>query len=152
MCVCVLSCFSRVQLFVTPWAARLLCPWDFPGKNTGVGCHFLIQGIFPIQGSNTHWQVGSLPLPPTGTLYYIKFLQVWKRKIRNTYLCIYWKYWARHIELEWQVNVLEWGIFRFKLKFCSNINLHGIWYKTSPFWPMPRGITEAIVTLCDHVI
>ena len=29
-----------------------LCPWDFPGKNTGVGCHFLLQGIFPAQGSN----------------------------------------------------------------------------------------------------
>ena len=27
--------------------ARLLCPWDFPGKNTGVGCHFLLQGNFP---------------------------------------------------------------------------------------------------------
>ena len=26
--------------------SRLLCPWDFPGKNTGVGCHFLLQGIF----------------------------------------------------------------------------------------------------------
>ena len=32
--------------------ARLLCPGDFPGKNTGMGCHFLLQGIFPIQGSN----------------------------------------------------------------------------------------------------
>ena len=31
--------------------ARLVCPWDFPGKNAGVGCHFL-QGIFPTQGSN----------------------------------------------------------------------------------------------------
>ena len=30
----------------------LLCPWDFPGKSTGVGCHFLLQGIFPTQGSN----------------------------------------------------------------------------------------------------
>ena len=28
------------------WPARLLCPWDSPGKNTGVGCHFLLQGIF----------------------------------------------------------------------------------------------------------
>ena len=28
------------------------CPWDSPGKNTGVGCHFLLQGIFPNQGSN----------------------------------------------------------------------------------------------------
>ena len=31
---------------------RLLCPWDSPGKNTGVGCHFLLQGIFLMQGSN----------------------------------------------------------------------------------------------------
>ena len=31
---------------------RLLHPWDFPGKNTGVGCHFLLQGSFLIQGSN----------------------------------------------------------------------------------------------------
>ena len=31
---------------------RLLCPWDFPGKNTGVGCHFLLQGLFPTQGLN----------------------------------------------------------------------------------------------------
>ena len=30
----------------------LLHPWDFPGKNTGVGCHFLLQGIFLTQGSN----------------------------------------------------------------------------------------------------
>ena len=32
-------------------AARLLCPWDFPSKNTGVGCDFLLQGIFLTQGS-----------------------------------------------------------------------------------------------------
>ena len=32
--------------------ARLLCLWDFPDKNTGVGCHFLLQGIFSTQGSN----------------------------------------------------------------------------------------------------
>ena len=32
--------------------ARLLCPWDSPGKNTGVGCHALLQEIFPTQGSN----------------------------------------------------------------------------------------------------
>ena len=29
-----------------------LCPWESPGKNTGVDCHALLQGIFPIQGSN----------------------------------------------------------------------------------------------------
>ena len=32
--------------------ARLLCPWDSPSKNTGVGCHFLLQGIFLTQGLN----------------------------------------------------------------------------------------------------
>ena len=35
-----------------PMDTRLLCPWDFVGKSTGVGCHFLLQGIFPSQGSN----------------------------------------------------------------------------------------------------
>ena len=43
---------------------RLLCPWDFPDKNTEVDFHFFLQGIFPIQGSNLplHLQVDSLPL------------------------------------------------------------------------------------------
>ena len=38
----------------TPWivACQALCPWDSPGKNTGVGCHFFLEGIFPTQGSN----------------------------------------------------------------------------------------------------
>ena len=55
---------------MTPWTepTRLLCPWDSPGKNTAVGCHFFLRGIFPTQGSNLcllcllHWQAGSLPL------------------------------------------------------------------------------------------
>ena len=34
------------------WPTRLLCPWNSPGKNTGVGCHFLLQGIFPTQALN----------------------------------------------------------------------------------------------------
>ena len=48
--------------------ARFLCSWDFPGKNTGVGCPFLLQGIFPTQRLNPillcllHWQADSLPL------------------------------------------------------------------------------------------
>ena len=49
------------------WPARfpILCS----GNNTGVGCHFLLQGIFPTQGSNLcllHWQAGSLPIAPPG--------------------------------------------------------------------------------------
>ena len=48
---------------------RLLCPWDSPGKNTGVRCHTLLQGIFPTQGNLRlsfllHWQSDSSPLGP----------------------------------------------------------------------------------------
>ena len=46
---------SRVQLLATARAVactRLLRPWDFLGKRTRVGCHFLLQGIFPTHGSN----------------------------------------------------------------------------------------------------
>ena len=45
------------RLYLPPhglWPARLLSLWDFPGRNTGVGCHFFLQGIFLIQGSNPH--------------------------------------------------------------------------------------------------
>ena len=55
--------------------ARLLRPCDSPGKNTGVGCDSLLQGIFPTQGSNLcplrlpYWQAGSLPLAPPGKPY-----------------------------------------------------------------------------------
>ena len=53
---------------------RLPCPWNFPGKITGVGCHFLFQGIFLTQGSNPHlwhllhWQTNFfLPTVSPGT-------------------------------------------------------------------------------------
>ena len=59
--------------------ARLLCPWDSPGKNTGVGCHALFQRIFLTQRLNLHllcllhWQGGSLPLAlPECTLLGVK--------------------------------------------------------------------------------
>ncbi|XDA72876.1 hypothetical protein R6Z07F_003154 [Ovis aries] len=66
---------SRVQLFATPWTVARQAPlsMEFPGKNTGVGCHFLLQGIFLIQESNLclqrllHWQAGSLWLMALGS-------------------------------------------------------------------------------------
>ena len=48
-------------------SARLLCSWNFPGKNTGADCHALLKGIIPSRGLNLHllclllWQAGSLP-------------------------------------------------------------------------------------------
>ena len=50
-----------------PMVPRLLCPWNSPGKNTGVGCHVLLQGIFLTQGSNPGSPVlpaDSLPSEP----------------------------------------------------------------------------------------
>ena len=43
---------SRVWLFATPWSVACQAPLsvEFPGKNTGVGCHFLLQGNLPYQG------------------------------------------------------------------------------------------------------
>ena len=53
-CTYVCCLFSPVWLFVTYglYPTRLLCPWDSPGKNIGVGCHALLLGIFLTQGLN----------------------------------------------------------------------------------------------------
>ena len=68
MCVCVCVC-------VYMYACMLSCVsvhGDSPGKNTGVGCHALLQGFFPTQELNPrllclqHWQSGSLPAVPPG--------------------------------------------------------------------------------------
>ena len=66
-------CAKGLQSYLTLCnPARLLRPWDFSGKNTGVSCHALLQGMFPTQGLNLcllyplHWQGGSLPLAPPG--------------------------------------------------------------------------------------
>ena len=52
--VCVCSVMSNSLWLHGLQPAKLLYPWDFAGKNTGVGCHFLLQGIFSTQGSNRH--------------------------------------------------------------------------------------------------
>ena len=55
-----------------PIAHQSLLSRNFPGKNTGAGCRFLLQGIFPTQGSNPHlhllhWQADSSPLSLPGS-------------------------------------------------------------------------------------
>ena len=63
--------------------ARLPCPWNSPGKNTGVGCHSLLQGIFPTQGSN-------LGLPHCRWILYHQSHQgIWDSlQIPGTLLCL----------------------------------------------------------------
>ena len=55
LCMCACWFSLVVSDSVQPyglWPTRLLCPWDSPGKNNGVGCHALLRGIFPSQESN----------------------------------------------------------------------------------------------------
>ena len=70
MCACSVMSDSLQHYELQP--SSLLTPWDFPGKNTGVGCHFLLHGIFPTQASYPcllsllQWQADSLPLSHLG--------------------------------------------------------------------------------------
>ena len=67
---CCLVAKSHPTLLQHRGPIKLLCPWDSPGKNTGMGCHDLLQGIFLDQGLNLHllyWQVDALPLSHQGS-------------------------------------------------------------------------------------
>ena len=78
VCVCVCVCtHARSVVSDSLWPhdlqlARLLCPWNFPDNNTGLGCHFLLQGISLTQVLNPHllcllhWQACYLPAEPPG--------------------------------------------------------------------------------------
>ena len=65
------SCAALCNPMDCSWS-RLLRPWDSPGRNAGIGCSSLLQGIIPTHRSNLsllpllHWQAGSLPLAPPG--------------------------------------------------------------------------------------
>ena len=68
---------------MAPWIvdpARLLCPWNSPGKNTGVSCYALLQGIFPTQGLNLLLQADSLPAEPPG--------KPKNTGVRGVYVCV----------------------------------------------------------------
>ena len=62
-----MDCEKKVKVLVTQLCPALwdpiVCLWNSPGRNTGVGCHSLLQGVFPTQGLSMrllHWQTGSL--------------------------------------------------------------------------------------------
>ena len=76
-----------------------LCPWDSPGENTGGGCHFLLQGIFPTQGSNpgllhcrqilyclSHWGRSILFLMEGGDLPTSKDPRKMNKPVKNRWL------------------------------------------------------------------
>ena len=72
---------------------RLLCPWDFPGNSTGVGCHFLLQGIFPTQGLNPgllHCRQMLYPLSHQGSCKWSLLLYnqaIWNSNKKTARIC-----------------------------------------------------------------
>ena len=87
--VCVYVCVSHSIMLDSLWLhglqlTRLLCPWNTPGRNTGVGCHSLFQGIFPTQGSNLgflHWGWILYHLSHQGSPMYRIYREKWTHRL-----------------------------------------------------------------------
>ena len=98
LCAVCLVMFDSLQLHGL-WPTRLLRLWNFPGKNTGAGCHFLLQGIFLTQGSNRHplhWQVDSLLLHHLGSPSWLLSLpiQLWNSLVNCISVPIFLSFFA----------------------------------------------------------
>ena len=84
VCSIAQSCLTLCCPMDNIQTTRLLCSCNFPGKNTGVGCHFLLHGFFLTQGLNLCllyvllWQADSLALVPFGSSLYTQLLLVHK--------------------------------------------------------------------------
>ena len=97
---------------------RLFCPWDSPGKIIGVGCRFLLQGIFLTQRSNLgllHWQAHSLPLSHMGSPVWPKTGHLISQSLKFS------------ISKKWVQNLPHWII---KIKFCDvfiTLSKHCTW-------------------------
>ena len=83
VCVCaqsLQSCPTLCNPMDTRKPARLLCPWDSPGKNTGVDCQALLQGIIPTQG----WKLHLLCL-----LHCRQILNLLSHQGKTVYMCVH---------------------------------------------------------------
>ena len=118
----------------------LLCPWNFSGKTTGVGCHFLFQGIFPTQGSNSHllhWQVDSLPRSHQGSPNNPKCSSKFPRQMLS------WRPPDHHLSVmpTWLTFPLVWedlAVFPIRLEGeAFSLHVRATWYNDHAFrhWP-----------------
>ena len=109
MCMCPVLSDSLGHHGLQP--PRFFCPWNSPGKNTEVSCHFLLQEIFLSQGSNPHllhllhWQADSLPLEPLGK--------------PHKYICYIFKYLPIFITYMWIYKLHVFKIFFYYLIYIS---------------------------------
>ena len=109
-------CVSHI-LSVTPWTAahRLLCPWNSPCKNTGVGCHALLQRIWPTQGLNSgllHCGQTLCPLSfPGSPSKAVRFTETESRKV---------------LARGWRRGQMSYCLTRTELPFCKMREVMGI--------------------------
>ena len=132
VCVCavVVQLLSFVWFFVTPWTVTHQAPLflGFPGKNTGVGCHFLLQGIFPTQRSNPHllclphWQMGSLPLVPPREPLPFNDLSIFLGTLARYLSLLISAAWLRHCRDPW----LDPGFLRVVQSSVDSVRVGGI--------------------------
>ena len=130
MVLCCVWVFSLIQLFVMPWTVALppppSCPCDFPGKTAGVGCHFLLQGIFPVHGLDLpllHWQVASLPLHHLGSPI------TWQLHASIFLLSLDWKRRKNYHDRDSHLNIFSFIRFQkyWMLSILSLIILRDLW-------------------------
>ena len=117
LCKRVAQLLCHVQLFATI-AHQAPLFMDLPGKNTGMGCHFLFQEIFPTQGSNLrllgllHWKEDSLPPVPPWKPCNCK----WGQSVSSVAHCVH-SLWPH----KWVTFIYN---YKYLMKPCFNINLH----------------------------
>ena len=115
------------------WLPRLLYPWNFPGKDTGVSCHFLLQGIFPTQEFNPcflhHlcWQADSLLLSYLGSPYP-------PVHIINVPFCTFPYYCSLNLL---QVLTFSWGTYTFPQIFHPSFSIYRA--QSLTFWALACG-------------
>ena len=93
--VCVNSVLSYSLRLYGLWPTRLLCPWNFPGKNTGVGCHFLLQEIEPAS------PVFFFFLHCRQILYHWTIGKAHNSKKYHILKLPFWLYWSQHLYIMW---------------------------------------------------
>ena len=114
VCGCAQSCLTLRHHRLL--AASLLCLWNFPGKNTGMGCHFLLQRILPTQGLNP-WSLHLSPGLPATFAFRLSLLQ--------TNLCVCGR-------VAWKINAPVSELVRVTVQKGNNGgNTRGAFYLTT---------------------
>ena len=111
--VCMFSVVSHSLWSHGLQPTRLLFLWDFSGKNTGTGCHSLLQEFFPTQGSNScilcllHCRCILYPEPPGKPLVFSFTVAEVKRRLQEEPLVAQTPHWQNHSSLQRSI-ILRW--------------------------------------------